>query len=191
MWVIKGASNGVRRWVKAREGVKNERKTMKVRNSSLSLEDLRKLKKKYKVTTTGSKRYIANGLVVVRGSAMDISDVRRLLPLLNGENRKRAETLIKGAEEHPVVNYKGLWEPLPKPLTKMSREELIRRLRKFRDAWEKITTRSMDLDDERLESESTDQLRKLIAFYYGNEAKNLAAVWLRKAAGAQAAGLRR
>jgi hypothetical protein len=188
MWVIKKISNGVNRWVKEREGVKNKKKnkkktmkkTMKVKEMSLSLENLKNLKKKYRVTTTGSKKDIANGLMTVVGSAMNISDIRRLLPLLDRENKKIAEKLIKGAEEHPVVNYKGLWEPLPKVLSKMSREELIRRLQKFRNAWEKITRRNMDLDDERLKSESTDQLRKLIAFYYGDEARNIAAVWLRK-----------
>jgi hypothetical protein len=186
MWVIKKSSNGVNRWVKEREGVKNKKKTMKKTmkvkemSLSLSLENLKNLKKKYKVTTTGSKKDIANGLMTVRGSAMNISDIRRLLPLLDRENKKIAEKLIKGAEEHPVVNYKGLWEPLPKVLSKMTREELIRRLQKFRNAWEKITRRNMDLDDERLKSESTDQLRKLIAFYYGDQARNLAAVWLRK-----------
>ncbi len=73
-----------------------------------------------------------------------------------------------------------MWKPLPKPLSKMSREELIRNLRSFRDAWEKITTRNQDLHNERLASETTEQLRNLLKFYYSNDAKNLATSWLQK-----------
>ncbi len=72
-----------------------------------------------------------------------------------------------------------MWKPLPKPLSKMPREELIRNLRMFRDSWEKITTRNQDLHDERLAEESTKQLRQLLKFYYSNEAKLIAEDWLR------------
>ena len=61
----------------------------------------------------------------------------------------------------------------------MSREELIKNLKSFRNAWEKITERNQDLHDERLKEESTEELRKLIKFYYSDEGKNIAAEWLR------------
>ena len=122
---------------------------------------------------------IANGLIRVRRSAMDISDIEKLLPLLNKKNNKIAKKIINSSKNNIIVDYKGLWEPQPKPLNTMSRNELIRRLQKFRDAWQKITKRHMDLDDDRLNDESDDQLRKLLADYYSNQSKNLAATWLR------------
>lgn len=61
----------------------------------------------------------------------------------------------------------------------MSREELIKNLKLFRNAWEKITRRNQDLSDERLKEESTEQLRGLIEFYYSDEGRNIAAEWLR------------
>ena len=157
----------------------NKTITVKESSSSISMRDLTKLKKKYSVSTTGNKKDIANGLIRVRGSAMDISDIEKLLPLLNKKNNKIAKKIINGAKNNVIVDYKGLWEPQPKPLNTMSRNELIRRLQKFRDAWQKITKRHMDLNDDRLNDESDDQLRKLLANYYDNQSKNLAATWLR------------
>jgi hypothetical protein len=62
----------------------------------------------------------------------------------------------------------------------MNRDELIKKLRKFRDSWQKITKGDQDLSDERLRLEKTQDLRKLIKFYYSDEAKNLAEEWLQK-----------
>jgi len=90
---------------------------------------------------------------------------------------KKTETKKKVAAV--ITNYKGMWTPQPKPLSKMSREELIGHLRKFRNAWEKITTRNTDLSNERLASESTQELRELLKFYYTENAKMLAEEWLR------------
>ena len=73
-----------------------------------------------------------------------------------------------------------MYEPLTKPISSMTREELIKNLQKFRDSWEKITTRDTDLSDERLNDEPTDQLRNLIKFYYSTSAKLSAEDWLRK-----------
>jgi hypothetical protein len=61
----------------------------------------------------------------------------------------------------------------------MTREELIKNLQKFRDSWEKNTGKYQDLSDERLNTESTDQLRKQIKFYYSESSKMLAEDWLR------------
>jgi hypothetical protein len=72
-----------------------------------------------------------------------------------------------------------MWEPKPKPLTKMNREELIKRLRKFRDAWEKITGRNQDLSNERIDDANDKELRSLIEFYYSDGAKRIAEDWLR------------
>jgi hypothetical protein len=72
-----------------------------------------------------------------------------------------------------------MYEPLPKPISSMTREELIKNLQKFRDSWEKITTRDQDLSDERLNSEPTKRLRNQIKFYYSDDAKFLAEEWLR------------
>ena len=62
----------------------------------------------------------------------------------------------------------------------MSREELIKRLQKFRDAWEKITTRNQDLSDERLDDESDKGLRSLLDFYYSDNSKHISEDWLRE-----------
>ena len=40
--------------------------------------------------------------------------------------------------------------------------------------------RNQDLSDGRLANETTEDLRKLLKFYYSNEAKNLATSWLQK-----------
>jgi hypothetical protein len=69
---------------------------------------------------------------------------------------------------------------MPKPLTQMSREELIKELRSFRNAWERITSKSMDLSNSRLRSESLTSLRSLLKDFYTNESKLLAEQWLRK-----------
>jgi hypothetical protein len=61
----------------------------------------------------------------------------------------------------------------------MSRKELISNLRLFRNVWERITTRNQDLSNERLDSETTENLRKLLKFYYSNDAKLIAEDWLR------------
>ena len=108
----------------------------------------------------------------------------------NGGTRKRKKVVIKRTtrkntislddRSKPIKNYKGMWKPLPKPLSKMKRDELIKHLQKFRDAWEKITTRNQDLDNERLKSESISNLRSLLQYYYSNDAKLLAEDWLKK-----------
>ena len=69
---------------------------------------------------------------------------------------------------------------MPKPLDKMTREEIVKELRSFRAAWEKITTRSMDLSDMRLGSESISSLKSLLKYYYSDESKLQAEEWLRK-----------
>ena len=72
-----------------------------------------------------------------------------------------------------------MWKPLPKPLNKMKRNELIKHLQYFRDIWEKITTINQDLDDDRLNIETDDELRNLLEFYFSDDAKHLAEDYLR------------
>ena len=186
MWIIKKAANGIQRWNKIKNILTKKSKSKSKSNNKtiskkdISVEKLKELKKKYQVLVSGSKSDLANGLWRVRRSAMNKSDLILILPLLNKENKKEVEKLLKNINDKPISNYKGLWKPLPKPINTMSREELIKNLKLFRNAWEKITTRDQDLSDERLKEESTDQLRKLISFFYSDEAKNLAEEWLRK-----------
>ena len=71
-----------------------------------------------------------------------------------------------------------MYEIIKKPIGSMNRAELIKKLQKFRDSWERITKGDQDLSDERLRVEKTQDLRKLIKFYYSDEAKNLAEEWL-------------
>ena len=110
---------------------------------------------------------------------MDDADLTLILPLLSQADKKAARLFMEKRTANPITNYKGMWEPQPKPLSKMSRDELITNLRTFRDAWEKITTRNQDLSDERLASESMSGLRILLEFYYTEDARTLAEDWLR------------
>lgn len=184
IWIIKKTVNGVQRWAKIKNNstkkIKSKEITNTVSKKNISLEELKQLKKKYQITINGSKSDLANGLWRVRRSAISKSDLLLILPLLNKENKKEVEKLLKNIEAKPIVNYKGLWKPLPKPINNMTREELIKNLKLFRNAWEKITERDQDLSNERLKEESTDELKNLIKFYYSDDAKNIAADWLRK-----------
>lgn len=189
IWIIKKTSNGTHRWnkinstkkIKSKSTLKSKSKIDKtISEKDITLEKLKQLKKKYNITVNGSKSDLANGLWRVRRSAINKSDLLQILPLLNKENKNQVEKLLKNINTKPVNNYKGMWKPLPKQISNMSREELIKNLRSFRNAWEKITTRDQDLSDERLREESNEQLKKLIKFYYSDEGKNLAAEWLRK-----------
>ena len=92
---------------------------------------------------------------------------------------KEAEKLLSDRNKKPIINYKGMWKPKPKPLNKMSRKELIKHLRHFRNVWERETTRNQDLHDMRLKEESDKNLRELLKFYFSDSAKQMAGDWLR------------
>jgi hypothetical protein len=191
IWTIVTTSSGTHRWKKIGKSTKNStNKTTKTtkkttlsktikKSNDISVETLNQLKNKYNVLTHGSKKNMALGLWRVRGHTMANNDLEKILYLLPKNEQKKIEKLIKNRTNKSITNYKGMWKPLPKPLNKMSREELTRNLRLFRDAWEKITTRNQDLGNERLNEESTEQLRKLLKFYYSNDAKIIAEDWLR------------
>lgn len=102
-----------------------------------------------------------------------------IVHLLPKNEQKQVEKLIKLRADKPITNYRGMWKPKPKPLNKMSRDELIKNLRSFRNAWERITTRNQDLSNERLADEDTKSLRKHLKFYYSDDARLIAENWLR------------
>jgi hypothetical protein len=152
----------------------------KSKKNDISVDKLRQLLKKYNVTTSGSKEAMAQGLVRVSNFLIESADLELIYNLLDKAQQKKATQLIQDRINKPITNYRGMYEPPTKPISSMTREELIKNLQKFRDSWEKITTRDTDLSDERLNDEPTDQLRNLIKFYYSTSAKLSAEDWLRK-----------
>jgi hypothetical protein len=175
-----------KRWSKVNEN--KLQKTKKTKNytikkskkNDISVDKLRQLLKKYNVTTSGSKEAMAQGLVRVSNFLIESDDLELIYNLLDKAQQKKATQLINARINKPITNYRGMYEPLTKPISSMTREELIKNLQKFRDSWEKITTRDTDLSDERLNDEPTHQLRNLIKFYYSTSAKLSAEDWLRK-----------
>lgn len=100
---------------------------------------------------------------------------KRKRKIIDSNKKKNSDKLLT-----EITNYRGLWKPQPKPLRQMKRDELIKNLQGFRDAWERTTTRNTDLGDSRLQAESTKNLRELIKWHYSDDAKKLAGDWLRK-----------
>lgn len=147
---------------------------------NISLEKLKQLSKKYTLITSGSRKMLAQRLWRIRGSMLASKDLELIFHLLDKSQQKKATRRMVNRISKPITNYKGMYEVNKKPISSMTRDELIKNLQKFRDSWEKITTRDQDLSDERLNDETTDALRKLIKFYYSNNAKLLAEDWLRK-----------
>jgi len=158
---------------------KNKTKTKKSKKNDITSDKLRQLLKKYNATTSGSKETMAQGLFRLRHATIETSDLEVIYNLLDKAQQKKATQLIEHRTSKPITNYRGMYEPLKKPISSMTREELIKNLQKFRDSWEKITTRDQDLSDERLNSEPTQRLRNQIKFYYSDDAKLLAEEWLR------------
>lgn len=182
MWIIATTSSGTQRWqkinvLKKKNSTKN---TKKMKKTKTNTNDLRQLKKKYSVSVYGSKKEMANGLWTVRGDSMSSEDIQYILPILDNINKKEAEKLLQRRNTNVITNYKKMWKPMPKPLNQMTREEIVKELRSFRNAWEKITTRSQDLSDMRLGSESLTSLKSLLKHYYSDESKLQAEEWLRK-----------
>uniref|UniRef100_A0A6C0DXQ0 Uncharacterized protein n=1 Tax=viral metagenome TaxID=1070528 RepID=A0A6C0DXQ0_9ZZZZ len=197
LWIIIQTKTS-KRWAKLNENklqktkknkknnqTNNQNKTKKNiihinKKKDISVNKLKQLLKKYNVTTRGSKEKMARGLVRVSNFLIESKDLELIYDLLDEAQQKKATKLIQDRINKPITNYKGMYEPPTKPLSSMTREELIKNLQKFRDSWEKITTRDTDLSDERLDDEPTHQLRNLIKFYYSNNAKLSAEDWLRK-----------
>jgi hypothetical protein len=162
----------------------NQNKTKKYtikksKKDDISVDKLRQLLKKYDASFNGSKEAMAQKLFRLRRATIESNDLELIYNLLDKGQKIKATKLIQDRINKPITNYKGMYEPISKPISSMTREELIKNLQKFRNSWEKITTRDQDLSDERLNSEPTQRLRKLIKFYYSDDAKFLAEDWLR------------
>jgi hypothetical protein len=193
MWIIIQTKNS-KRWSKVNENKLQKTKkniiiktnnqtnnqTKKAKKNTISVDKLRQLLQKYNVTTRGSKEAMAQGLFRLSSSTIESKDLELIYDLLDEAQQKKATQLIQARINKPITNYKGMYEPLTKPISSMTRTELIKNLQNFRTSWEKITRRNQDLSDERLNSEPTHQLRNLIKFYYSDGAKLLAEDWLRK-----------
>jgi hypothetical protein len=151
----------------------------KSKKNDISIDKLRQLLKKYHASFNGSKEIMAQKLFRLRRATIESNDLELIYNLLDKGQKIKATKLIQDRINKPITNYKGMYEPISKPISSMTRDELIKNLQKFRDSWEKITTRDQDLSDERLNSEPTQRLRKLIKFFYSNDAKFLAEDWLR------------
>jgi len=189
IWVIIQTKTS-KRWSKVNKTEKtnnqgnNQNKTKKYtihksKNYDISVDKLRQLLKKHNVSTRGSKEKMAQGLFRLSGSTIESNDLELIYNLLDEAQQKKATKIIEDRISKPITNYRGMYEPLTKPITSMTREELIKNLQKFRDSWEKITARDQDLSDEHLNNEPTQKLRKQIKFYYSDDAKFLAEDWLR------------
>ena len=147
---------------------------------SISTAELVKIGKKNKVLTSGaSKGALALRIYKIRGNGLSTEDLEKIVDLLPSKDKRKAKKMIQQQIENPVTDYKGMWKPAPKALTKMSRSEMIHSLRGFRDAWEREMGRNMDLSDERLAGETDNILREHLTYYYSETAKNQAANWIR------------
>ena len=193
-WIVIQTKNS-KRWSKVNENkLQKTKKTSKASKASnktkkytikkskqndISVDKLRQLLKKYNASFNGSKEAMAQKLFRLRHSTIESADLELIYNLLDKGQQKKATQLIQDRISKPITNYRGMYEPPTKPISSMTREELIKNLQKFRDSWEKITTRDQDLSDERLNSEPTERLRNQIKFYYSDDAKFLAEEWLR------------
>ena len=188
MWEIIEFSKGIKRWKRSTERKKfatksrkkqkkHQRKTRKhhKKTDSISLTKLKALMKKYNVVNAHTKHKIASALYRVRSNSIETKDLETILPLLEEKQHKLAQKLIHRRKEHPITDYKGMWKPQPKPLSKMSRKELIRHLRAFKKAWEAPwDARNQDIDFEG----SNASLRQNLKYYYSNASKLQAEDWL-------------
>lgn len=185
MWIIVVTNSGVHRWSRIKKQTTVKNKTVKNKTAlpesveNISQEALIKLTKKYHVTSSGSKKQLAERLWYVSGSTMTAKDLHKIVHLLSKDNQKKVNGEIKKQIEEPITNYMGMWYPQPKPLTDMSRSELLKHVRKFRESYEKITTRNQDLGDERLLEETDKELRNHLKWYFSDAARILSEGWLR------------
>ena len=197
MWKIITTAAGVHRWsiIKSNNGkantsatttskrnktVKKQSADIQPNNADISLDELKKLAKKYSVLSSGkSKSQLALVIFKIRSQGMTTSDLEKIVHLLPSKQKREAKQMTTKQIEQPITDYKGMWKPLPKPLNKMTRAEMIHSLCNFRDAWEREMGRNQDLSDERLAGETDKNLREHLKYYYSEIAKNQAANWIR------------
>jgi hypothetical protein len=162
------------------EKVEKQSVNIQTNNADISLDELKKLAKKYSVLSSGkSKSQLVLLIFNIRSQGMTTSDLEKIVAFLPSKEKRKAKEMITKQHEIPVTDYKGMWKPMPKPLNKMTRAEMIRNLRHFRDAWEREMGRNQDLSDERLAEETDKNLREHLKYYYSEIAKNQAANWIR------------
>ena len=196
-WKIIATSSGVYRWQKIANAhsktikkskrlddkdkdTDTQKSSLSKKNVGISTTELVKIGKKNKVSTSGaSKSSLALRIYKIQGSGLSTEDLEKIVDLLPSKDKREAKKMIEQQKVNPVMDYKGMWKPAPKPLTKMSRNEMIRSLRGFRDAWEREMGRNQDLHDERLARETDKNLREHLTYYYSETAKNQAANWIR------------
>jgi DNA-binding transcriptional ArsR family regulator len=198
-WVIIETSAGIHRWKQVKTGkpsktsnnkthkkpIKSPKKTPEDKptgsshNGDASQALLVSIAKKNQVTSSGTKKELAEKIWRVRSSALDSKDLEKILGLLSNQSKKEVNKLLAKRIEHPILNYRGMWKKQVKPLNEMSRTELLKDIRKFRDVWEEITTRNQDLGDDRLVDETDNELREHLKYYYSNSGRLQAEDYLR------------
>ena len=195
MWIIVVTESGVHRWSRINKQSNKSGKSSKpsktnktIKNKTalpesvedISQETLVKMTKKYNVTSSGSKKQLAERLWSISGSTMSTKDLHKIVHLLSKDSQKKVMNEIKKQIEQPITNYMGMWYPQPKPLDDMSRSELLKHIRKFRESYEKITTRNQDLSDDRLIKETDKELRDHLKWYFSDAARIQSEGWLRE-----------
>lgn len=188
MWTIIVTDAGVHRWSRTGTGkphtprnktVKSTKPQTQSPSTDITQEALVKMAKNHQVTTSGSKKQLAEKIWRVRTNALPVKDLTKIVHLLSKESQREVNQNIKEQTEQPITNYRGMWYSQPKPLTEMSRSELLKRIRQFRDAFEKITTRNQDLNDDRLAGETDKELREHLKYYFSEGARIQSEDWLR------------
>ena len=190
-WIITVTNAGIRRWLRvnvnnnltttANQPSQNN-KTLKKSdyNVKLSQAALVKMTKKYHVTSSGTKKQLVERLWQISGSTMRAKDLNKIVNLLSNQTQKKVNHEIKKQIDEPVTDYKGMWYPKPKPLTQMSRSELVKHIRKFRNNYEKITGRNQDLNDDRIKEDTDMALRARLKWYFSDAARTQSEKWLRR-----------
>jgi hypothetical protein len=159
MWKIVATTTGVHRWSK----ISSSRAPTHSKNSdNVSLEDLKKLAKKHNVLSSGKSK---NSLAI-RGTGLSTEELKKIIDFLPSKEKRKAKKMVTKQIENPITG-----RPAPKPIDKMTHNEIINNLRKFRDAWEHETGRNQGLSD--------TNLRERLSWYFSETAKNQAANWIR------------
>ena len=79
-----------------------------------------------------------------------------------------------------IPNYLNLCGTYSTPLFKMKRNELLSKIKLYRNNWEKLTKRTMDQDDEYLDTLSIKELRDIIKWYYSEDCRKNSRDYLNK-----------
>jgi hypothetical protein len=177
MWKIVATKTGVHRWSKISSSLEP---THSKNSDNVSLEDLKKLAKKHKVLSSGkSKNSLALLIFNIRGTGLSTEELKKIVDFLPSKEKRKAKEMVTKQIINPITDYRGLWRPAPKPIDKMTRNQIINNLRKFRHAWEHETGRNQGLSDEMIDSVSDTNLRERLSWYFSETAKNQAANWIR------------